>query len=669
MSNHATAFSETLVDEWVRAGLRFAFVAPGSRSTPLALALAGRGEVHTEVVLDERAAAFMALGVGLRLGVPAVVLTTSGTATTHVHAAVVEAHLAEVPLLVCTADRPPELYDVGAPQTIDQRRLFGDAARAYIDLGVPDAANRGAWRSVGARTWLATVGSPPGPVQLNAAFREPLLSPSDPAPGSLGAGRAVGGGGAAAGADPGVPGGRSDGRPWHRRSIPQGPDPQVVAELAQRWAGQPRGVLLAGAGVEDPGPVLALAARLGWPVLADPRSPCRLEHPLVVAHADALLRVDSLASTLTPQVIVTLGSPPASKVLTTWLARCSDPAGSLGSNTADRVLVNRGGSWWDPDRLAALVVSAPPGAFAAAVLAALTDTADVPGVPRVPVLPVLPDLAEAAEAVDQASGWLRRWRGADDLVEQALVAALGEGTPPGGDAVLAGAGPVGGSGDHPALAGLSEPALARAVYRAAHGQGAALVVSSSMPVRDLEWFAPRLGQLHAAPAPLVLANRGANGIDGVVATAAGAALASGSQEVWLLIGDLALLHDAGTLLGLVRRPLRLRIVVADNRGGGIFSFLPQAQLVEPERFELLFGTPMPLDPADLLALHGVDCRVLATAEGDAAGGTIDAALEQLAASAAPVAALVVRCPDRAVNVAVHAGIGVAVARALAEAEH
>lgn len=195
------------------------------------------------------------------------------------------------------------------------------------------------------------------------------------------------------------------------------------------------------------------------------------------------------------------------------------------------------------------------------------------------------------------------------------------------------------------------------------------MVSSSMPVRDLEWFAPRLGQLHAAPAPLVLANRGANGIDGVVATAAGAALASGSQEVWLLIGDLALLHDAGTLLGLVRRPLRLRIVVADNRGGGIFSFLPQAQLVEPERFELLFGTPMPLDPADLLALHGVDCRVLATAEGDAAGGTIDAALEQLAASAAPVAALVVRCPDRAVNVAVHAGIGVAVARALAEAEH
>jgi len=130
MTNLARLFSETLVDEWVRAGLRHAFVAPGSRSTPLALALAGHPGLHCEVVLDERSAAFMALGHGLATGAPAVVLTTSGTAVTHLHAAVVEAHLAEVPLLVCSADRPPELHDVGAAQTIDQRRLFGDAVRA-----------------------------------------------------------------------------------------------------------------------------------------------------------------------------------------------------------------------------------------------------------------------------------------------------------------------------------------------------------------------------------------------------------------------------------------------------------------------------------------------------------------------------------------------------------
>ena len=133
MTNLARLFSETLVDEWVRAGVRHAFVAPGSRSTPLALALAERADIHCEVVLDERSAGFMALGCGLAGGRPAIVLTTSGTAVTHLHAAVVEAHLSEVPLLVCSADRPPELYDVGAAQTIDQRRLFGhEIGRAHV---------------------------------------------------------------------------------------------------------------------------------------------------------------------------------------------------------------------------------------------------------------------------------------------------------------------------------------------------------------------------------------------------------------------------------------------------------------------------------------------------------------------------------------------------------
>lgn len=653
MSNHATAFSETLVDEWVRAGLRFAFVAPGSRSTPLALALAGRAEVCTQVALDERVAAFMALGVGLRSGTAAVVLTTSGTATTHLHAAVVEAHLAEVPLLVCTADRPPELYDVGAPQTIDQRKLFGDAVRAYVELGVPDQHNQAAWRSMGARAWLATVGIPAGPVQLNASFREPLLGPSSPS-GSDGR--------------PSLlvllaPAGRADGQPWHRRSMAVGPDPAVVTELAQRWGGMARGVLLAGAGVGDPGPVLALAERLGWPVLADPRGPCRLAHPAVVAHADALLRVASVTAMLVPQVVVSLGSPPASKVLTNWMAQTCDPNGSSAGGAADRVLVSRGGSWWDPDRLATLVVAAAPDAFAQALLAALVDQADGP--------------------VD--AGWLGRWRQADDLAEAALGAALADGAAGvgedeatrehdaigeddaigerAGDALLATNGKAG-------LGGVNEPALARAVYRAAQRRQGVIMVSSSMPVRDLEWFSPRLGQLdgRGPGAALVLANRGANGIDGVVATAAGVSLASaggaGPEEVWVLIGDLALFHDTGALLGLVERPLRLRMVVADNRGGGIFSFLPQASLVGPERFEQLFGTPAPLDPADLLRLHRVDTTVFPEPAQPSGHQTLDQALAALVASDAPVAAVVVRCPDRTTNVALHGQLQEAVARAL-----
>src|SRR3954467_8569293 len=169
-------FCATLVDEWVRAGVTDAVIAPGSRSTPLALALSARPEIRIHVFHDERAAAFCALGVALASGRPAVVLTTSGTAATHLHAAVVEADLACVPLLVCTADRPPELRDVGAPQTIDQSHLYGRAPRWFFDPGVADDAMRGSWRSIAARAAAMATGDPAGPVHLNLPFRDPLVA-------------------------------------------------------------------------------------------------------------------------------------------------------------------------------------------------------------------------------------------------------------------------------------------------------------------------------------------------------------------------------------------------------------------------------------------------------------------------------------------------------------
>ena len=184
MSNHSTAFSETLVDEWVRHGLQHAIIAPGSRSTPLALALAQADGIEAQVVLDERVATFMALGIGLADQRPALVLTTSGTATTHLHAAVVEAHLAEVPLLVCTADRPPELYGVGAAQTIHQQQLFGGAARAYLELGprTTRTATPGArWpREPGTRPWAsrsARCSSTSAFVSPSSARRRPFPRP------------------------------------------------------------------------------------------------------------------------------------------------------------------------------------------------------------------------------------------------------------------------------------------------------------------------------------------------------------------------------------------------------------------------------------------------------------------------------------------------------------
>ncbi len=180
----AATFCATLVDEWARAGLTDAVVSPGSRSTPMALALAADDRLRLHVFVDERSAAFFALGIGLRTGAPALTLTTSGTAAAELHPAVIEAHHAGIPLLAVTADRPPEAHGVGAPQTIEQGDLYGRAVRWRADPGVPDPAASPSWRSLAARAVAEArgAGGRPGPVHLNLAFREPLVGRPGPLP-------------------------------------------------------------------------------------------------------------------------------------------------------------------------------------------------------------------------------------------------------------------------------------------------------------------------------------------------------------------------------------------------------------------------------------------------------------------------------------------------------
>ena len=181
-------FCATLVDEWVRRGVAHAVVAPGSRSTPMALAIASRDDLAVHVVHDERAAAFVALGLGLA-GTPALLLCTSGTAAVNFHPAVVEAGLSDVPMLVLTADRPPELIGVGAPQAIDQAHLFGSSVRWFHDPGVPEAADHGTWRALAAAQ-RGGRGERPGAPE--SAVPRPAARP----------GRAAPSGGGGRGADP-----------------------------------------------------------------------------------------------------------------------------------------------------------------------------------------------------------------------------------------------------------------------------------------------------------------------------------------------------------------------------------------------------------------------------------------------------------------------------------
>ena len=581
------AFAATVVDEWVRAGVRHAVVCPGSRSTPLALAVAAEPGLAVHVRLDERSAGFTALGIGMATGLPAVVVVTSGTAAVELHAAVVEADLARVPMLVCTADRPPELRDVGAPQTIDQTHLYGRAPRWFTDPGVPDDASRSTWRSLGSRSVAEALSGPhgPGPVHVNLPFREPLL------------GDATTGG---------IPDGRSDGAPWHRvdRSAPA-PSAELVDELVASGEFVPgsRGLIVAGAGCGEPGAVTALAEVLGWPVLADPRTGLRTRGPAAVALADGILRSATFAATHRPDIVLRLGGRWASTVVNSFVA------------DGPSVVVDAVG-WPDPERSADRIVRSDPTAFCRALTAAIANAGE--------------GLSDRDEPL--VTDWAIEWGDADRRAEQVLWTELHG---------------LGKSGEPQ----LTEPSLAFGVFHAA-AAGSNLMVSSSMPIRDIEAFCvPR-----PRPRPLrVLANRGANGIDGVVSTALGVALADGPTTA--LVGDLAFLHDASALVGPPAERPPLTVVVADNGGGGIFSFLPQGSRVPPDRFERLFGTPQWVDPAAVARGFGWE-----VVEIDGAGwiGALEAALVPTGAGRV----VVVRLPDRAANVAAHDRINAAIVEAI-----
>jgi 2-succinyl-5-enolpyruvyl-6-hydroxy-3-cyclohexene-1-carboxylate synthase len=508
----ATSFAQTLVDEWVRNGVEFAVVCPGSRNTPLSLALVRDGRIGVDVVLDERSAAFRALGFGLATGRPAVVCCTSGTAAVNLHPAVIEASYARVPLLVCTADRPPELRDWGAGQTIDQTRLYGSAVRWFHDPGPPDSTGdaNANWRALACRAVAHACGPPSGPVHLNLPFREPLVPTGAPL------------------AD--TPG-RADGAPWIRTATARRAASRTdVDRIAALVRAAPRGVVVAGWGAAiEAGDIEAFARSVGWPVLADPLSQVRTgEH--AVSTYEALLRADGFGRAHMPELVVRVGAPLTSKVANAWL------------DESPTVLIDPAGTWSDPGHAACERVDADPATL----------------------LPALMATPPRATDTEWAAGWLR----AEAQARAAIDAVL--------DADTA-----------------CEARIARDTARAVPDDGT-LVVASSLPVRALEWSMPPRAGLR------VLANRGANGIDGFVSTAFGIARASAGAVV-ALCGDLCLLHDTNGLLG-GAASAPATFVVVDNGGGGIFEYLPQRGLPE---FEPLFATPQSANVVDVAVAHGV----------------------------------------------------------------
>ena len=519
-------YAAAFVEEMRRSGVRHVCVSPGSRSTPLALAIANNPELTTWIHIDERCSAFFALGIARASNEPVAIVCTSGTAAANFFPAVVEARSAGVPLLVLTADRPPELRDVGAAQTIDQNRLYGAHAKWFVEVALPEPGPgmKRYVRTLASRAVAVATESPAGPVHLNFPFREPLV------PSAAGAGQDVEA--------------RTDGAPWVRVAHAERTlDSASVKLLADRIANASKPIIVCGPQRDRSlgKSVTRLAAKIGAPVLADPLSQVRWgahARDAIIDRYDAVLRHDRTATALAPDLIVRIGGTPTSKALIQFIEK----------HAAASLVVIAESQWPDPSHLAEEMVRADSRA-------------------------ACDQLANAVKSSRSDETWIDRWKEADRIARSALE-------------------------QHACTVSDAFEGAALADVAAILPEGAALFVSSSMPVRDLDAFAAGDSRsIH------VMANRGANGIDGVVSTALGAAAAKAPDSpLVLVIGDLALYHDMNGLLAAKLYRIDATIVVINNDGGGIFSFLPQAQ--HPSHFEMLFGTPHGLEFEPVAELYG-----------------------------------------------------------------
>ncbi len=476
-----------------------------------------------------------------------VVITTSGTAATELHACVAEAGHAHVPLIVVTADRPPELHGVGAPQTIEQRHLYGAMVRQFEEPGVARMDHALMWRPLARRLWDSSVGRDgyPGPVHLNAAFVEPLIAEALALPA----------------ADDGIEAGEAVDR--------------ASSDVADFDIAGERVLCVVGPGVTSD--AIENCRALNWVVLGDATAAGTLPY------FDALLRSKEFSSRVRPDVVVRLGGLPASRVL----------AEQLRAWDARTVSLRGGGFVADPDQRI-------QEAYAA-----------------------LPDRTDLRLAGDPT--YVATWREASATIGRWL------------------------DGLEAAEGALNEPLVARRVVAASSALNVALVVGSSMPVRDVEWWTPS----RRAP---TYANRGVNGIDGVVSTVLG--VASGSRAIGL-VGDLTMLHDVSGLVdGLGPAGGSCVLVVVDNRGGGIFSFLPQATVLERDRFEELFGTPRPHNLEAVAGAFGHAATTVTTL--DALRNAIDKGL-----ASEGLSVVVASVPSRSENVRLHQAWNDEVARLVA----
>ena len=576
--NRNTLWARAILDELADAGVDAVVVSPGSRSTPLTLAAARHDSIHCFSQLDERSAAYFALGRARRTGRVTPLICTSGTAAANYHPAVLEADSARVPLLALTADRPPELRDSGANQTTDQQKLYGDAVRLYADLPEPAATARTlrAVRTTVSRAVATAEGIHAGPVHLNVPFAKPLeptVVPDD-VPADL---------------DPVAATGRDGPFVDVTRGSPE-LDDRALSVLTEALTAD-HGLIVAGP-ADPPGldaeAVTALTHATGYPVLADPLSGLRFGGhtrvaPVIGAY-DAYLTGSVAgpgapgADWVDPEVVLRLGASPTSKRLREYLA----------ATDADQYVVDPTGRWREAAFTATDLLVAAPNQLCARLARRCAGGAD-------------PEWREQWERADRVAGALYRREGGAGAgggrdedgnrdADREDPAADGEPAGPATPTLATQTGPSDPIGFH-------EGDILRTVA-ASLPDPATLFVSNSMPVRDLDRFVPPSTASHTA-----LGNRGVSGIDGIVSTALGAGSAT-TDDLTLVVGDLALYHDSNGLLTIDRCDVDVTIVLVNNDGGGIFHALPIASFEPP--FTEAFKTPHGLEFEPLADMYDLE---------------------------------------------------------------
>ena len=582
--NTNTVWASVLAETLQRLGLTTAVICPGSRSAPLTIAFAQNNKIETIPILDERSASFFALGIAKKSGLPAALICTSGTAAANFYPAIIEARESRIPLLIFTADRPPELRDCHAGQAIDQVKVYGNYPNWQAELAIPSA-------SIGMVDYLRqtivyaierSIFPTKGPVHLNIPFRDPLVPVPDLAVEAL----------------------ETQFNPEHffaglepifagESSTPPSPPFLRGGEEStmQQWHKCSKGIIIAG--VSQPqfaekycSAIAQISKSLNWPVLAEGLSPVRNYaqlNPHLISTYDLILRNRELADKLTPEIAIQIGDLPTSKELRNWLDKTQPK----------RYIIDPSHHNFDPlhgktihlrtsvENLATILTLVPPLNKGESTLVPPLNQGESTVVPPLnkgesTLVPPLNKGGLGGVLTSPSNEYLQLWRNTEIQVRETIDQKIS------------------------AINKIIEPKVSWLLSQILP-PATPIFIANSMPVRDVEFFW-KPNNLEIKP----FFNRGANGIDGTLSTALG--VAHRNQSSIMLTGDLALLHDTNGFLIKNKFVGHLTIILINNNGGGIFEMLPVAKFDPP--FEEFFATPQHINFAQLCATYGVEHEVI-----------------------------------------------------------